>query len=319
VLAGAAAPLALAPATAADRPDVLSTVGQKLLTVSFDRLDEVAPGEDLAVSGSVAQVTQGALGLPGAGVPASFTLELVDATGRVLATQDVTAARDGSFEATVPAGLLDRVDASSGAVNLAVRAVDASYAGFQAEDAGARAVTVASRATGLTLRNSFVSSVGWVKPGERYPSTLTVTNPTKGTLAGGTVTVQAPKGTAFVKSSGPGSHRTSARSISWQVPSIKKGGTARLVVLSKAASTKQLPTIVWRDLSTRATLEAAGRTSTSTSHGPKVIPPAERFETARYGDRPFPVVPVQYVGRDYTADHTGEQLEEVINSKKLKG
>ena len=50
------------------------------------------------------------------------------------------------------------------------------------------------------------------------------------------------------------------------------------------------------------------RTSTSTSHGPKVIPPAERFETARYGDRPFPVVPVQYTDRAYTA-------EVVINNK----
>jgi M6 family metalloprotease-like protein len=322
VLSGAAAPLVLSPATAADKPDaaaVLSAVGKKLLTVTFDELAEVTPGEDLAVTGSVAKVTQEELGLPGAGVPATFTLQLVDARGTVLADQAVEAAADGSFEAVVPAALLDRVDASTGSVDLAVRAVDASYAGFEAADAGATAVRVSSKAKGLVLHNSFVSSVGWVKPGERYPSTLTVTNPTKGTLAGGTVTVQAPKGTAFVKSSGPGSHRTSARSISWQVPSIKKGGTARLVVLSKAASTKQLPTIVWRDLSTRATLEAAGRTSTSTSHGPKVIPPAERFETARYGDRPFPVVPVQYVGRDYTADHTGEQLEEVINSKKLKG
>lgn len=319
VLAGAAAPLALAPATAADRPDVLSTVGQKLLTVSFDRLDEVAPGEDLAVTGTVAQVTQDVLGLPGAGVPASFTLELVDATGRVLATQDVTAATDGSFEATVPASLLERVDASSGAVNLAVRAVDASYAGFEAEDAGARAVTVASRAKGLTLRNSFVSSVGWVKPGETYPSSIIVTNPTKSTVSGATVTVTAPTGTSFVGSSGPGSHTTSARSIRWQVPAVKGGDHVRLIVESRAASVGQLPTIVWRDLSSRATLTSGGRTSTSTSHGPKVIPPAERFDTARYGDRPFPVVPVQYVDRTYTEGHNGEDLEKVINSPKLEG
>ena len=205
--------------------------------------------------------------------------------------------------------LLAEVDATDGAVQLAVRAVDASYAGFSAEDAGAAAVRVASKAKGLTVHNSFVSSVGWVKPGEKYPSTITVANPTKGALEGGRVTVRAPKGTTFKKSSGPGKHRTSARTITWKVPKVRAGRTVRLVVESKAASVRTLPTIVWRDLSTKATLKASGRTSTSTSHGPKVIPPAERFETARYGDRPFPVVPVQYTDRAYTADHTGEQLE----------
>lgn len=322
VLAGGAAPLALSPASAEQRGDgaaLLTTLDDRLLTVVFDDLGEVVAGEDLAVSGTVAKVTQAPLGLADAGVPATFTLQLVDAEGRVLATQDVTAAADGSFAATVPAGLLERVDANDGAVSLAVRAVDASYAGFAATDAGARAVTVASRATGLRLENSFVSSVGWVKPGERYPSTITVTNPTGKTVPGGTVTVAAPQGTSFLTSRGPGTHSTTARAIRWSVPTLRKGGTARLVVESRAASTRQLPTIVWRDLSTRATLTSAGRTSTSTSHGPKVIPPAERFDTARYGDRPFPVVPVQYVDRTYVEGHTGEQLEKVINSPRMKG
>ena len=320
VLAGAAAPLTLSSATAADRPDSLaSTIGQKLLTVSFDDLAEVVPGEDLVVTGSVAKVTQARIGAVGDAVAATFTLQLVDATGEVLATEDVVAEPDGSFTTTIPASLLAAVDATDGAVQLAVRAVDASYAGFSAEDAGAAAVRVASKAKGLTVHNSFVSSVGWVKPGEKYPSTITVANPTKGALKGGRVTVRAPKGTTFKKSSGPGTHRTSARTITWKVPKVRAGRTVRLVVESKAASVRTLPTIVWRDLSTKATLKASGRTSTSTSHGPKVIPPAERFETARYGDRPFPVVPVQYTDRAYTADHTGEQLEEIINSKKFKG
>ncbi len=320
VLSGAAAPLALSPANAADSLDSLaSTVGQKLLTVSFDTLAEVVPGEDLAVTGTVAKVTQARIGQVGDAVAATFTLQLVDATGTVLATEDVVATDDGSFATTIPASLLSEVDAADGAVQLAVRAVDASYAGFTAADAGAAAVRVASKATGLTVHNSFVSSVGWVKPGEKYPSSVTVANPTKGTLKGGTVTVKAPKGTAFKKSSGPGKHRTSARTITWKVPTIKAGRTVRLVVESKAASVKGLPTIVWRDLSTKATLKAGGRTSTSTSHGPKVIPPAERFDTARYGDRPFPVVPVQYTDRAYVAGHTGEQLETVINDPKFAG
>ena len=30
---------------------------------------------------------------------------------------------------------------------------------------------------GLQIQNSFVSSVGWVKPGEKYPSRIILTNP----------------------------------------------------------------------------------------------------------------------------------------------
>ena len=32
---------------------------------------------------------------------------------------------------------------------------------------------------------------------------------------------------------------------------------------------------------------AAGATQTLTSHGPRVIPPGEQYDTARYGDRPL--------------------------------
>src|SRR3954468_14521939 len=60
------------------------------------------------------------------------------------------------------------------------------------------------------------------------------------------------------------------------------------VVEAKAATLDADPRIVWKNLSTTATSTTAG---TSTSHGPKVIPPSETFDTARYGDRPFPVVP----------------------------
>ena len=38
---------------------------------------------------------------------------------------------------------------------------------------------------------------------------------------------------------------------------------------------------------------------TDASHGPKVIPPRETFDTARYGDRPFPVVPVDCFDRKH--------------------
>ena len=51
---------------------------------------------------------------------------------------------------------------------------------------------------------------------------------------------------------------------------------------------------MWKDLSSTATLTYAGHSGSLTdeSHGPKVIPPTGGFETARYGDKPFPIVPV---------------------------
>ena len=55
------------------------------------------------------------------------------------------------------------------------------------------------------------------------------------------------------------------------------------------------------------------------SHGPKVIPPSEVYDTARYGDRPFPIIPVQYTDRTYLPDHSGEDLAEKINSPAVAG
>ncbi len=55
------------------------------------------------------------------------------------------------------------------------------------------------------------------------------------------------------------------------------------------------------------------------SHGPRVIPQDEQYDTARYGDRPFPVVPVDYLDRKHQDGHTGDQLSEKINSPDVVG
>jgi immune inhibitor A len=58
-------------------------------------------------------------------------------------------------------------------------------------------VPSSASAADLVLTNSFVSSTGWVKPGDRYPFTLRVRNPAGAAVDGGTVTVPAPAGTTF--------------------------------------------------------------------------------------------------------------------------
>jgi hypothetical protein len=62
-----------------------------------------------------------------------------------------------------------------------------------------------------------------------------------------------------------------------------------------------------------------GSALVSASRGPKVIPPSENFDTARYGFRPFPVVPVDYFERKHEEAHTGDRLSKVINSENVPG
>ncbi|WP_370250126.1 immune inhibitor A domain-containing protein [Nocardioides sp.] len=293
------------------------------------------PGADFAVSGRALGIAD-ALGGSLAGaladavpVPATFTLAVVDAAGRERGRQRVTTDDAGRFRTVVP-GAVTAALAGGDDARLAVRALDARSLGdvvgglagldsYAAARAGATAVTVRATRPRLRLVNSFVSSVGWVKPGERYPSRLLVTNPTRRPVRGATVTLTVPRGTSVRKAEGSGRVRAAGSGLVWTLPALRPGRTATLVLTSRAATTKDEPTIVWRDLSSRAVLRAGRVRATSTSHGPKVIPPAPRFDTARYGDRPFPVVPVQYLDRTWTAGHAGEDLDRVINSPRKTG
>jgi immune inhibitor A len=195
-------------------------------------------------------------------------------------------------------------------------------------------VTVASSSrllappTGVVLDNSFVSAVGWVKPGATYPSRVFVRNYGATGIAGASVSVAAADGMRFTKATplaGSGTATVSATAVTWTIGSIPaataSGPTVRtLVIESKAKGTREDARIVWKDLSTVATLTyTGGVASTSRSKGPKVIPEASHFDSARYGYRPFPVVPVDYQDRKHAAAHTGEQLANTINSPSIPG
>lgn len=305
LVAGLATGLVTLPAsvaTAATRPGPAATFGQHLLTAQFDgQASSIRRGAGFQVSGSIRQVTQAEVGQPGAGVPASFTLAVTDPTGAVLGTQDVTADGDGSFSTTVPGSVTQRL-ASTGSLTLGVRALDATYADYASPDAGAAARILEPVATGLEIEDSFVSSVGWVKPGDTYPSRIIVTNRTAAPIAGASVTVTAPTATTFTTASGPGTHPVTDHTVVWSLPSVPAQtgttpGRVTLVLENQAATVAQNPQIVWRDLSTSAALTSVGANTTVFSHGPKVIPPSENYDTARYGDRPFPVIPIQYTDR----------------------
>lgn len=183
----------------------------------------------------------------------------------------------------------------------------------------AQALAVPSKDTvgGLLVENSFVSSVGWVKPGDTYPSRILLTNTGDAAVTGAEVTVTAPVGATFTAASGGAVVGDAGRTVTW-TGDVPATSTRTLVLESQAASTTQLPTIVWRDISSTATVTVGTATKDVTSHGPKVIPPGDEFDTARYGDRPFPVVPVAYTDRDYQDSHERD-LDTVINSPDFEG
>src|SRR5690348_1561435 len=123
-------------------------------------------------------------------------------------------------------------------------------------------LVAASPASAATIENDFVSSRGWVKPGETYPFTIKVTGP----VTDGTVTLSPPDGT------------TLTGATTWDVGTLAAGQTARKVFEARADTLAQDPEIVWKNLSTVATLSSG---ESATSHGPKVIPPAGGYDSAR--------------------------------------
>jgi M6 family metalloprotease-like protein len=170
---------------------------------------------------------------------------------------------------------------------------------------------------GLLVENSFVSSVGWVKPGGSYPSRILLTNTGDQAVSGAQVVVTAPTGTTFTAASGGATVSGDGDTVTWSPAAVEPTSTRVLVLESEADTLQELPTVVWRDISSTATVTVGGAQTTLTSHGPKVIPPGSEYDTARYGDRPFPVVPVQYTDRTYN-DHARD-LDTVINSPEFEG
>jgi immune inhibitor A len=284
----------------------------------------VRPGEPATVEGTLRTKA----GKPAAG---TFALRVSDHTGRVLGTvPGLRSAPDGSYRAVVPGALTRRVRPTKETkyvLTLAARVVDVRAGKDKVADAGVTPVRVAAAPSGLELVNDFTSSRGWVKPGDTYPFRVVLRNYSSSEVTGATVTLPPVDGMRFTEVRGPAGDTAAingAGVIEWEsdVPAATDPalpGTTTLVVEGRAKSTSEDPKVVWRNLSTTATLASSAGGATSTSHGPKVIPPDDIYATARYGDRPFPVVPVDYVDRGHTAGHDGEALAKKINDPAVAG
>jgi immune inhibitor A len=295
-----------------------------------------APGQDLPVTGSIYELNS----TPESKNPvaATYKLRVVHPSGEVRGPYGPFTANDGSagrFSQTLPgaatAGLTENSD-------VAVQVIDAEYndlstplnptGRWASKLAGSAGVRIQVPRDTLVLENSFVSDVGWVKPGETYPFRILVKSFRSTDSTNATVRVAPADGMAFTNELAPSAGTASLDAgghIVWTIPIVPAAppnGTTVLTLVAGGQADTLIddPEVVWKDLSTTATLTYEGGPEvTSKSHGPKVIPPGEQYDTARYGDRPFPVVPVDYFDRKHEGHHTGEALANKINSPDVVG
>jgi M6 family metalloprotease-like protein/uncharacterized repeat protein (TIGR01451 family) len=301
------------------------------------------PGEEIPLTGNIAELNDLAENTQRTGVPASFKIRVYDTEGNVLHTSGVITAdsgvgTEGDFSYTIPAGVTTGLTAGPETefkVRLGVEAIEATYTDallgdWSGDPAGAANVVVSVPPATLLIDNLFSSPTGWVKPGETFPFRVFVHNYTNAAKNGVTVTIPAPDSVTFVSASplaGGGTAGVGGGStVTWNIGTLaaatgSDATTVTLVVEAKAATLAQDPEVVWKDLSNTATLTYTGAPGglTDSTHGPKVIPPIAEFETARYGDKPFVMVPVDFTDRSHDAEHTGDALSRKVNSPDVAG
>ncbi len=171
---------------------------------------------------------------------------------------------------------------------------------------------------GLTVTAKVFTPAGWVEPAGEFPIIIYYSAGANGSSAVSLDLALAPS--AVLLSATPA---VSGSTLNWTVPPQSAGTKGKIVVQARAKSLGEDPQIVWKNLSSNLTVTANGQPpAQARTRGPKVT----TLTTARYGDRPFPVVMVQYQdvkhctapGEPFpecVSNHTAERLDEAVNSK----
>ncbi|HET7710435.1 MAG TPA: immune inhibitor A domain-containing protein, partial [Thermoanaerobaculia bacterium] len=164
-----------------------------------------------------------------------------------------------------------------------------------------------------------------MKPGEQYPFFVNYeAGPAGATSA--TVTVSLPPAAVFLTST-PAPTSRSGNTLTYSLGALAPNAAGKISLRARAVSLSEDPEVIWKDISATASLEATvggipQPAVQSTTMGPKVT----TLRTARYGERPFPVVMVQYQdikhctgpGTPYpecTGNNTADRLDAAVNSK----
>jgi M6 family metalloprotease-like protein len=181
---------------------------------------------------------------------------------------------------------------------------------------------------GLSVLAQVFTSGGWVKPGESFPVIVTYKTGSA-PVAAATIKVALHSAAVFNKAtpmaaSGSGS---ATSPLIFAVGPLAANSTAKIIIEARAKDLIEDPEALWKDVSSTVTVEVPTQTAeTIFTHGPKIT---DRT-TARYGDRPFPVVLVQY--QDITrctaagmrgntpddsclGDSTAQRMDVAINSR----
>ena len=180
----------------------------------------------------------------------------------------------------------------------------------------------------VKLTAKFNSAYGWVKPGETYPFFIHYEAGAAGATAA-TVKVTLPPSAVFVSASpAPASGNGSQGApLTFNLGLLVPNAAGRILIHARALGLDEDPEIVWKDISATARLTATvgglpQPEVVAKTMGPKVT----TLTTARYGERPFPVVMVQYqdikrckgAGDPYpecAGDHTAAALDAAVNSR----
>ena len=196
------------------------------------------PGESLPISGQLYQLKTLAITEQQTPVAATYSLRISTAKGtRTIGPFTANSGGAGGIAATVPgdatAGLAGAAE-NQFRTTVTVEVVNASYqdastGAWASQSAGELPVELAAPPITPVVDNSYVSAVGWVKPGEDYPFRLLVKNFSTAAASGAVVTVPRVAGTTFTKAAPAGNAGTASilpdGSIRWQVGAIAPGGS----------------------------------------------------------------------------------------------
>jgi len=150
--------------------------------------------------------------------------------------------------------------------------------------------------SGARLEAHYFSATGWVRPGESYPFTVDWAVGSAG-ASSAVVSVVLPAAVVFVEATPPPTSGTGTalNPLRFSFSALAPNRSSRIVITARSRTLAEDPEIMWKDLSANASLAVTtGLVSepaiSSATLGPKVT----THETARYGERSFPLVMVEY-------------------------
>lgn len=179
-------------------------------------------------------------------------------------------------------------------------------------------------AADLFVQAKVFTNAGWVPPGGAYP--LVIRYRADAAVAGAGIEVTLNEAAVLVSSSpvAAGGDGSVGAPLRFTLGPLAAGEAGQIVIEARGKSLDEDPEVMWKDLSADVVVTpVAGDALALRTHGPKVT----TLESARFGDRPFPLVMVQYqdikhcVGVDdpypgCTGNHTAEALSEAVNSRE---